>query len=236
MNIANLLGRAGRAHAERPALVRGTEILCDYGELAWRAAAIAGALATRFGLQPGDRVALVMANCPAYIEALFACWWGGFTAVPVNAKLHPRELAFILAHAGARVCFVGPDTAATIVALQPELSELAAVIPTENDDYARLAAAEPKAMVSVAPNDVAWLFYTSGTTGRPKGAMLTHRNLLAMTTSYFIDVDPIAPDDCILHPAPLSHGSGLYVLPHVAAGAGRSFRKVAVSIRRRCWG
>lgn len=219
MNIANLLGRAGRAHAERPALVRGTEVLCDYAELARRAAAIAGGLKVRFGLLPGDRIALVMANCPAYIEALFGCWWGGFTAVPVNAKLHPRELAFILAHAGARVCFVGPDTAETIAGLQPGLSDLAAVVAVDSDDYARLAAANPMAMASVAADDVAWLFYTSGTTGRPKGAMLSHRNLLAMTTSYFVDVDPIAPDDGILHPAPLSHGSGLYVLPYVAAGA-----------------
>ena len=74
-------------------------------------------------------------------------------------------------------------------------------------------------MVARAPDETAWLFYTSGTTGRPKGAMLSHRNLLAMTTSYFVDVDHVDPDDCILHPAPMSHGSGLYILPHVAAAA-----------------
>jgi len=219
MNIANLLARAGRAHAERPAIVLGRDVVCDYRTLAQRAAAIAGGLAARFGLAAGDRVAIVMANCPAYIEVLFACWWGGFTAVPVNAKLHPREFAYILDHAGARVCFVGDDTAQTIASLQPELADLAAVIEVDGDDFRRLATAEPVAMAAAAPDDVAWLFYTSGTTGRPKGAMLTHRNLLAMTTSYFVDVDHIDADDCILHPAPLSHGSGLYVLPHVAAGA-----------------
>lgn len=219
MNIANLLARAGRVHADRPAIVFGRTVLSNYRDLAGRAAAIAGGLMERVGLVPGDRVAIVMSNCPAYIEALFACWWGGFVAVPVNAKLHPREFAYILNHAGVRACFVAADTTETIAALRPELAALAPVIPTDGDDYRRLAAAEPIAMTSTAPDDVAWLFYTSGTTGFPKGAMLSHRNLMAMTTSYFIDVDSIVADDCILHPAPLSHGSGLYILPHVAVGA-----------------
>jgi long-chain acyl-CoA synthetase len=70
-----------------------------------------------------------------------------------------------------------------------------------------------------AADDLAWIFYTSGTTGRPKGAMLSHRNLLTMTACYFTDVDQIAAQDCLLHAAPMSHGSGLYILPHVAAGA-----------------
>ena len=75
------------------------------------------------------------------------------------------------------------------------------------------------AIADAAPDDLAWLFYTSGTTGRPKGVMITHRNLLAMTLCYFADVDGIGANDCVIHAAPMSHGSGLYALPHVLRGA-----------------
>src|SRR6185436_5856675 len=78
---------------------------------------------------------------------------------------------------------------------------------------------EPRNPYPARPDDVAWLFYTSGTTGVPKGAMLTHRNLLFATQAYFSDIDRLFPGDSILHAAPLSHGSGLYALPHFAAGA-----------------
>ena len=71
----------------------------------------------------------------------------------------------------------------------------------------------------VEADDLAWLFYTSGTTGRPKGAMLTHANLRAMNAAYFASVDEIRHSDCIIHAAPYSHGSGLYLLPHVKRGA-----------------
>jgi long-chain acyl-CoA synthetase len=219
MNLANLLARAGRADPDRAAVCVGTDVVACYGALAHRAAAIAAGLGDRFGIRPGDRVALVMGNCGAYVEALFACWWGGFAAVPVNAKLHPRELAYILDHSGARLCFVTADLAHAVASLRAELPQLQAAVCVAEPDYAALAAHDPIPVVHRAPDDTAWLFYTSGTTGRPKGAMLSHRNLLAMTTSYFIDVDHIAPDDCILHPAPMSHGSGMYILPHVAACA-----------------
>ena len=74
-------------------------------------------------------------------------------------------------------------------------------------------------MVPRGASDLAWLFYTSGTTGRPKGAMLTHGIMMAQTLAYFAEIEPVGPGDCVLHAAPMSHGSGCYGLPHVAMGA-----------------
>ncbi len=193
----------------------GTRTLCDYRTLAGRATTRAAGLRHRLGLDPGDRVALVMRNSPAYVELLFACWQAGLVAIPVNAKLAAAEFRYILDHSGARVCFVTPDLAATVGGIAGPTT----TIEVGATEWDALGAGDGIHPTAVQDDDVAWLFYTSGTTGRPKGAMLTHRNLLAMTWGYFADVDAIAPQDSIVHAAPMSHGSGLYVLPHVAAGA-----------------
>ncbi len=218
MNLANLLIRAGRSRREGPAVAVGEAVLWRYGELADRAARLAGTLRTRFGLGPGERVALAMRNCPEFLELVYACWHAGLAAVPVNAKLHPLELKYILDHSGARLCFATPELAAVLEAESAGLERLVEVIDAHAPAYRDLLRGEPIDLVPRGPDDLAWLFYTSGTTGRPKGAMLSHRNLMAMTLCYFADVDGIAPGDSILHAAPLSHGSGLYGLPHLAAG------------------
>ena len=82
-------------------------------------------------------------------------------------------------------------------------------------EYEQLITADPTAVVPRAPDDLAWLFYTSGTTGRPKGAMLTHKVLAAASNAYLSEVDTVAPGDPILHAAPMSHGSGLYTMAYV---------------------
>jgi long-chain acyl-CoA synthetase len=219
MNVATLLLRAGRSCGERPALVLGTSPCRTYGELTLRVAVLAGNLGARLGLAPGDRAALIMQNCPAYVEVLFACWHAGLVAVPINAKLALAEFEYILRHSGARVCFVTADLAAGLSPLASSLAPPAAMIAVDAPEGARLCSGDPVPAARRDPDDGAWLFYTSGTTGRPKGALLSHRNLRAMTLAYFSDVDHIDGGDCILHAAPMSHGSGMYILPHVAAAA-----------------
>lgn len=217
MNLAAWLSRAGRYRRDGAALGHGARSLATYGALADRAARLAAGLRGRLGLASGDRVALIMSNCPAYVEILFGVWHAGLAAVPVNAKLHADEFGYVLENSGARAVFTNADLAPAVGSLR--IGTLDYAIEVGSADYEALFAGEPAPMARTEPDDLAWLFYTSGTTGRPKGAMLTHRVLVAMTLSYFADVDSIAPDDCILHAAPMSHGSGLYILPHVAAGA-----------------
>ncbi len=212
MNIAHHMARAGHAYGERPAVAKGDAVLHTYASLAQRVERLAGGLAGGLGLAPGDRVALTMGNCPQYVEILYACWHAGLVVVPVNAKLHPSEFAYILENAGVRLCFATPDLADTV----GSLATLERCIAAPDPEYEALLKSEPLGLAPREPNDTAWLFYTSGTTGRPKGATLTHRNLLAMCFCYFADVDPGAPWNAILHAAPMSHGSGLYSLAHVA--------------------
>src|SRR5688572_19013040 len=206
MNLVHLLLRSARWLPERPALALGKRTVRSYGEMASRVARLSSGLSTKLSLKPGDRVALAMKNSPEYYEILFACWHAGLTAVPMNAKLHAKEFAYILENSGAKTCFVTPDLAASVPS----------GIPADRMDELFAEEASP---VLTKPEDVAWLFYTSGTTGVPKGAMLTHRNMLFQTHAYFADIDKLGPQDGALHAAPLSHGSGLYGLPHFAAGA-----------------
>ncbi|MDM4766613.1 AMP-binding protein [Pelomonas sp. SE-A7] len=216
MNLASLLERAARQHPGRPALLLGSELLYSYAELADRVARLARALREFYGLAPGDRVVLFMSNEPAYLELLYACWWAGLAVVPVNAKLHPQELAYIVEDSGARLACV---SSAFRDAVRRELPELRLLVPNSTC-YAEALLQQPLPMESVEAGDLAWLFYTSGTTGRPKGVIETHAMLLAMTACYFSDVDPsLGIDDAIVYAAPMSHGAGLYNFAFVARAA-----------------
>ena len=194
MNLAAWLARAARSDPRRIAVYSGDRAWADYGTLALRAARVAAGLAAS-GLERGDRVAIFMRNAPEYLEAMYATWWAGLAAVPVNAKLHPREAEFIVADSGAKLVIDDPA------------------------QVRKLAADAPLPLAQMEPGALAWLFYTSGTTGRPKGAMLSFRNLAQMTYSYFCDVDSVPAHGALLHAAPLSHGSGLYNFTHLARGA-----------------
>jgi long-chain acyl-CoA synthetase len=219
MNLAGLLDRAGRVAGKRAALWLADRAVATHAGMAAQAAALAGGLQGRMGLSPGDRVALLMSNGPDYLPSLFACWQAGLAAVPINAKLHAREVAFVLENSGARLLLVTPDLAGTAGEAVAHLSPQPEVLEAGGAGLRALLAAAPIAPHPTAAEDPAWLFYTSGTTGQPKGATLSHRNLMAMVLGYFADVDAISPDDAVLHAAPMSHGSGLYALPHVAAMA-----------------
>ncbi len=218
-NIAQVLINIAKRSPELPAVTCGDRIEMTYGEVATRAMQLAAGLRSIDGVGSGERVVIFMGNRSEYVECLFAIWLAGLIAVPVNAKLHPRELAYIIDHCGARVCLADSDhaqAASTAITQCSRPPRLAVVADTSYRILVDHPSADP---VTCDADDTAWLFYTSGTTGFPKGAMLTHRNLYAMTLNYFCDMDTIEPGDAIIHAAPLSHGSGLWVLPHVVKGA-----------------
>ncbi len=214
MNQALWLHRSGLSHAAMPAVASGSRVVMSYGQLAERAARIAGALRDRFHLKPGDRVAIAARNSPDYLALLYGIWHAGCAAVPANAKLHGAELGYILDHSGARVCFASAGIDAEIAPHAPP--SLERLITIGSAEYEALFTASAIDVTPRDGDDLAWLFYTSGTTGTPKGAMLTHRNLSIASSAYGAEVDPVSPGDAILHAAPMSHGSGLYIMQHVA--------------------
>ncbi|MFM1992032.1 MAG: hypothetical protein RJA99_4989 [Pseudomonadota bacterium] len=219
MNIATFLQATARQLPQAPAVSSGDRLVWRYAGLMDRVARLAGGLRALGGVVPGDRIAMAMKNCPEYIELMWAAWHAGLCIVPMNAKLHPKEFAFILENCGVKACFTTPDVTG---ALSDELrGGGAAIRPIEvaSPEYAALCRAQPHALEVMPPTAPAWLFYTSGTTGRPKGATLTHGSLLAMMLRYYADVDAVGATDSMIHTAPLSHASGLYSLPHVAKGS-----------------
>lgn len=214
MNLAWFLERAGRLSPNNPAIFVGDAVHTRYREFARRAAAIATAIRADFGLDPGSRVGISMANRPEFLEVLYGAWWAGCAAVPIDARLHPLEQAYILENSGALICFASAGVAASLLGV-PGADHAPSVIDVSSRRYGTLLDSDEAGVTDAAPGDLAWLFYTSGTTGRPKGAMLTHRNMLQMALSYFVDIDNVSSADTVIHAAPLSHGSGLYHLPHV---------------------
>ncbi len=214
MNILDALQLAAQRAPHTAALYCGTRQEADYVQLAGATAARAQALSQHLGLKAGDRVAVLSANATQYLEALYATWWMGAVAVPINAKLHPREVEYILQHAGVRLLFLSTEWTGQGL-MFPSGCE---VIELGRKDWLSLRREPGLHLAASADDDLAWLFYTSGTTGKPKGAMLSHGNLAAMTRNYLSDVGSVAAGDCILHAAPLSHGSGLYNFAHLQAG------------------
>ncbi len=214
MNLSYTLNAVARAMPEAVAISWDAGAL-SYGQFERQVAEIASSLRDRHGLNPGARVALWLENGGEFLPVLYGIWRAGLVAVPINNKLHPREVSWIVGHAAATLVIASPKLADGI---EPGLLDDCRVIVTSSADWTRLFG---DGRIHEAPTDPAadaWLFYTSGTTGRPKGAVLTHRNLLFACHAYYADIDALDHRDCMLHAAPLSHGAGLYALASIAKG------------------
>ena len=182
MNLSLWLQRSARACPDRPALMLGMDVVADYHGFYARAASFAGWLREQ-GIEPGARVALLMKNCPEYLIVMFGTWIAGAAVVPINSKLHPKEVAVIIEDSGAVLTCVTPGMDTGV----PGDATLDVQSPAFH-----AACQGPQAPVeSVGPEGLAWLFYTSGTTGKPKGVMLTHGMLTSMALCFGVDVDEL---------------------------------------------
>ena len=215
MNISHTLRATARIHPDRPAIAWDGESISN-AALEDQVGRIAHALRSRHGLPPGARVGIAMENAPEFYPLLYGIWRAGLSAVPMNSKLHAKEMAWILADSEARLCLASPKLGSELTSAGAGLPP---IIATGTAEHRALTGDEALAGGHGDPQDEAWLFYTSGTTGRPKGAILTHRNLLFACHCYYADIDWIDTRDAILHAAPLTHGSGLYGLAHLARGS-----------------
>ncbi len=213
MNASQLLTKSARTFPQNLALVHGAKKL-TYAQFNARVNRLANALYT-LGIQQGDNVAVLQYNYPETLESIFACFKAGCGAVPINFRLHPKEFAFIIDHSEAKAVILSSEFNESIIGIRDRIPNAGYLITLSGAqgeilDYEKLLSMETDQFrdADVLPDDLAWLFYTSGTTGMPKGAMLTHRNLIAMTMNFYADICPgFGPDEVILHAAPLSLGS-----------------------------
>jgi fatty-acyl-CoA synthase len=213
LGLANwLLQRARRTPARRALTFEGTT--WTYAELQHRIDVLAGQLRAT-GVARGDRVAYLGLNQPAFLVAMFATARIGGTFVPLNFRLTGPELAFIVNDAGAGVLIADSMHQPVIDGVRGDLpvTTYLSADTTGADGWASLdPRAEPVSEgVAVDPEDVAVIMYTSGTTGRPKGAMLTHANIWWNNTNELLNID-VLQDDVTLTVAPLFHIGGLNVL------------------------
>jgi fatty-acyl-CoA synthase len=212
VNLFSFVDQAASRHGDHGAVYLGEKQLHTWNELRDRALRLATSIREAAG--PGARIAIASENRPEIVELMFAVWAAQCVVVPVNYKLHVREMQQILDDSGAAIVFTSPRIAA-------ELSPVTHV-PVEivsSTTYLGRIRADPAVVPPTDPAALAWLFYTSGTTGRSKGAMLSHRNLTAMTVAHLADFDSPDAKCSLVHGAPMSHGSGLYIPPYVLRGA-----------------
>jgi fatty-acyl-CoA synthase len=192
--------RRARARPDAVALVHDGR-RTTYAELHRRVAALAGGFARR-GVEPGDRVAYLGPNLPAFVETLFAVTALGAVFVPLSTRIAPERVDALLADAGARLLVHPPSETADALGTAIER------VVVGTDDEAMIATSEPREALAVDPDHPAVLMYTSGTTGRAKGARLSHGNVVWNALSVLVDVD-LAADEVCLVSAPLFHAAAL---------------------------
>jgi acyl-CoA synthetase (AMP-forming)/AMP-acid ligase II len=225
MNLSHLLRQAARRHGGEVGFVWG-ESTWTWAELDRRVDAMAAALAAR-GVTKGDRVLVQSKNGNQMFESMFACFRIGAVWVPTNFRQTPGEIAYLGQASGATamICHADfPEHVAAARAAAPEIRFVVSIGPSGfGEDYDALVerySGQAAPVASAMHDDPCWFFFTSGTTGRPKAAVLTHGQMAFVVTNHLCDLMPgTTHRDASLVVAPLSHGAGIHQLTQVARGA-----------------
>jgi acyl-CoA synthetase (AMP-forming)/AMP-acid ligase II len=225
MNLANFLRQVARRHGDEIGLVWGAETW-TWADMNRRVNAMAAALAAR-GIGKGDRILVQSRNCNQMFESMFACFQLGAVWVPANFRQTPDEVAYLAQSSGASalICHRDfPEHAAGVRTATPGIRFTISIGASEfGEEYDALVTrhvGESAPMASVEYDDPCWFFFTSGTTGRPKAAVLTHGQMAFVVTNHLCDLMPgTTHGDASLVVAPLSHGAGVHQLTQVARGA-----------------
>jgi long-chain acyl-CoA synthetase len=216
--LSGMVAVAAAAHPHKAALVAGERTL-TYAELHARVLGAAGALA-ELGVTKGDRVATLLGTVPEFVEVLHGAWRLGGVVAPLNVMLTPDEAGYVLADAEARVVVVDRALLPVVLAVRDRLAKLDHVVvvggraPRRTQAYEKLLARSPEPpSVEVKEDNLALLAYTAGTTANPKGAMLTHGNLMA-NLDQMSEVPALreAESDVVLLALPLFHIYALNVV------------------------
>lgn len=241
MNLGHFLTQTARRYSERTALVWG-EKSWSWAELNSRVDALAAGLRAR-GIGKGDAVLVISRNSNQMFESMWAAFKLGAIWVPCNFRLTPPEVAYLGSASRAKAMLYEEIFAEHVDVVRAEAATIEQIIcvgsPRENElSFEALIAAnlgESFNEAAVEQDDPCWYFFTSGTTGRSKAAVLTHGQMCFVVNNYLADQMPgLGPEDASLIVAPLSHGAGAHAMPQVARGAksvllpGSSFDEEAV--------
>ncbi len=225
MNLSHVLRQAARRFPDAIGFVHGAQEV-TWAEMDARVNAMAAGLLAG-GLGKGDRVLVQSKNGLQMFESMFACFRIGAVWVPTNFRQTPDEVAYLASASGASAMICHADFPDHVTAARRDAPSIARVISIGGGDFgedydgivaAHLGAAPPVADVEY--DDPCWFFFTSGTTGRPKAAVLTHGQMGFVITNHLCDLMPgTTHEDASLVVAPLSHGAGIHQLVQTARAA-----------------
>lgn len=220
MDIGTLVTRAAQRFGDRVA-VEGPDADRTFAQLGDRVARIANGLLAQ-GLRPGDRVLDLQRNSTTYLETDLAIRAAGLVRAALNYRLHPSDWERIADDSGARGLLYDPAFEEQTEALRSGIDVVVCTGDGPGLSLEKLIADAPAGRIPARePDALCGLHYSSGTTGHPKGAQRTHRNWMASVVNMTHDVlgGPPGPHDCYVHAGPITHTSGLFVLPFLVAGA-----------------